>query len=45
MTTAEGVPIRIAALPMYDFPELRDAHDRLWTAYAESEVPLSQFST
>lgn len=27
---AQGVPIRIAALPMYDLPELRDAHDRLW---------------
>ena len=25
----------IAALPMYDFPELRDAHDRLWSALAE----------
>ena len=24
----------IAALPMYDFPELRDAHDALWTALA-----------
>jgi ABC-type phosphate/phosphonate transport system substrate-binding protein len=35
MTTAEAVPIRIAALPMYDIPELRDAHDRLWTALAQ----------
>ena len=25
---------RIVALPMYDFPELRDAHDRLWSALA-----------
>ena len=24
----------IAALPMYDFPDLRDAHDRLWDALA-----------
>ena len=30
----EVVPIRIAALPMYDFPELRDANDRLWGAMA-----------
>jgi ABC-type phosphate/phosphonate transport system substrate-binding protein len=35
MTTAESVPVRIAALPMYDFPELRDAHDRLWTALVQ----------
>ncbi|MET0497432.1 MAG: PhnD/SsuA/transferrin family substrate-binding protein [Steroidobacteraceae bacterium] len=26
---------RIAALPMYDFPELRGAHDALWNALAE----------
>jgi ABC-type phosphate/phosphonate transport system substrate-binding protein len=32
--TGEGVPVWIAALPMYDFPELRDAHDRLWAALA-----------
>lgn len=25
---------RIAALPMYDFPALREAHDRLWSALA-----------
>jgi ABC-type phosphate/phosphonate transport system substrate-binding protein len=25
---------RIAALPMYDFPELTDAHDALWTVLA-----------
>jgi ABC-type phosphate/phosphonate transport system substrate-binding protein len=30
----QGVPIRIAALPMYDLPELRDAHDRLWGTLA-----------
>jgi ABC-type phosphate/phosphonate transport system substrate-binding protein len=35
MTTVEAVPIRIAALPMYEFPELRDAHDRLWTALVQ----------
>lgn len=29
-----GAPIRIAALPMYDFPHLRDAHDRFWAALA-----------
>jgi ABC-type phosphate/phosphonate transport system substrate-binding protein len=27
--------IQIAALPMYDFPELREAHDRLWAALAQ----------
>src|SRR3569623_1507352 len=27
-------PIWIAALPMYDFPELREAHDRFWAALA-----------
>jgi ABC-type phosphate/phosphonate transport system substrate-binding protein len=32
---AEVAPIRIAALPMYDFPELRAAHDRFWTALAQ----------
>ena len=32
--TGEGVPLWVAALPMYDFPELRDAHDRLWAALA-----------
>ena len=32
---AEVASIRIAALPMYDFPELREAHDRLWTAIAQ----------
>jgi ABC-type phosphate/phosphonate transport system substrate-binding protein len=26
---------RIAALPMYDFPELRDAHDTFWGALAD----------
>jgi ABC-type phosphate/phosphonate transport system substrate-binding protein len=31
----ESVMTRIAALPMYDFPELRDAHDLLWTALAQ----------
>src|ERR1700730_610569 len=25
---------RIAALPMYDFPQVRDAHDAFWTAFA-----------
>ena len=37
----------IAALPMYDFPELREAHDQLWSALAQrvqdagiSAVPL-----
>jgi ABC-type phosphate/phosphonate transport system substrate-binding protein len=25
----------IAALPMYDYPDLRDAHDRFWTALAQ----------
>lgn len=25
----------IAALPMYDFPELREAHDQLWSALAQ----------
>jgi ABC-type phosphate/phosphonate transport system substrate-binding protein len=36
MTALAGdvVSIRVAALPMYDFPELRDAHDRLWEALA-----------
>ncbi len=29
-----AVPVWIAALPMYDFPELRDAHDRFWAALA-----------
>ena len=29
---------RIAALPMYDFPELREAHDTLWAALAEALV-------
>jgi ABC-type phosphate/phosphonate transport system substrate-binding protein len=32
---AEVASIRIAALPMYDFPELREAHDRLWAALAQ----------
>jgi ABC-type phosphate/phosphonate transport system substrate-binding protein len=31
----EVASIRIAALPMYDFPELREAHDRLWAALAQ----------
>ena len=26
---------RVASLPMYDFPELREAHDVFWTALAE----------
>ena len=30
----QGVPIWIAALPMYDFPELRDAQQRFWAALA-----------
>src|ERR1700738_5451624 len=25
----------IAALPMYDFPQLREAHDAFWTALAD----------
>jgi ABC-type phosphate/phosphonate transport system substrate-binding protein len=25
----------IAALPMYDFPDLRDAHDKMWAALAQ----------
>jgi ABC-type phosphate/phosphonate transport system substrate-binding protein len=33
-SSEQVVPLWIAALPMYDFPELRDAHDRLWTALA-----------
>jgi len=28
-------PERIAALPMYDFPQVRDAHDAFWAALAE----------
>jgi ABC-type phosphate/phosphonate transport system substrate-binding protein len=28
-------PERIAALPMYDFPPLREAHDAFWTAVAD----------
>jgi ABC-type phosphate/phosphonate transport system substrate-binding protein len=28
-------PERIAALPMYDFPHVRDAHDAFWTALAD----------
>jgi ABC-type phosphate/phosphonate transport system substrate-binding protein len=32
---AEVVSLQIAALPMYDFPELREAHDRLWAALAQ----------
>lgn len=45
-----SLPIRqeaIAALPMYDFPELRQSHDAFWTAVAErltasglADVPL-----
>jgi len=42
MTTLTSAPLasemtdtpRIAALPMYDFPELRAAHDALWSALA-----------
>lgn len=30
-----GAPRRIAALPMYDFPELTDAHDTLWALLAQ----------
>src|SRR5258708_16287323 len=26
---------RIAALPMYDWPQVRDAHDACWTALAD----------
>lgn len=33
-SSGPDVPIWIAALPMYDFPELRDAHDRFWAALA-----------
>ena len=33
-SSGQVVPLWIAALPMYDFPELRDAHDRLWVALA-----------
>ncbi len=29
---------RIAALPMYDFPELRESHDELWAALASRLV-------
>lgn len=32
--SGQVVPLWIAALPMYDFPELRDAHDRFWAALA-----------
>jgi ABC-type phosphate/phosphonate transport system substrate-binding protein len=32
---ADVVSIRIAALPMYDFPELHEANDRLWAALAQ----------
>jgi ABC-type phosphate/phosphonate transport system substrate-binding protein len=32
--TAMGAE-RIAALPMYDFPQLREAHDEFWTALAD----------
>lgn len=35
MPVGEVVPLWIAALPMYDFPDLRDAHDRLWAALAQ----------
>jgi ABC-type phosphate/phosphonate transport system substrate-binding protein len=31
----EVASIQIAALPMYDFQELREAHDRLWAALAQ----------
>jgi ABC-type phosphate/phosphonate transport system substrate-binding protein len=34
----EGESPRIAALPMYDFPELQDAHDQLWAALARRLV-------
>jgi ABC-type phosphate/phosphonate transport system substrate-binding protein len=34
MPAGELVSTAIAALPMYDFPDLRDAHDRLWAALA-----------
>jgi ABC-type phosphate/phosphonate transport system substrate-binding protein len=34
---ATGLP-QIAALPMYDFPDLRAAHDTLWKAIAEHLV-------
>ena len=35
MPVEEIVPTWIAALPMYDFPDLREAHDRLWAALAQ----------
>ncbi len=28
------IPVRIACLPMYDFPPLREAHDALWASLA-----------
>jgi ABC-type phosphate/phosphonate transport system substrate-binding protein len=34
-SSADIVSIRVAALPMYDFPELRAANDRLWAALAD----------
>jgi ABC-type phosphate/phosphonate transport system substrate-binding protein len=33
-SSEQVVPLWIAALPMYDFRELRDAHDRFWGALA-----------
>ncbi|MET0988455.1 MAG: PhnD/SsuA/transferrin family substrate-binding protein, partial [Steroidobacteraceae bacterium] len=36
--TVRDVVPRIAALPMYDFPDLMEAHDALWTALAEALI-------
>ncbi len=36
MLAAQIGPTWIAALPMYDFQDLRDAHDRLWAALAQT---------
>ncbi len=40
MTSSYGTDSlrRIAALPMYDFPHLREAHDAFWTAVADRLV-------
>jgi ABC-type phosphate/phosphonate transport system substrate-binding protein len=34
MSLGRVVSLPIAAMPMYDLPELREAHDRLWAALA-----------
>jgi ABC-type phosphate/phosphonate transport system substrate-binding protein len=36
---------RIAALPMYDFPALEDAHDALWTAIGRHMIEASVAET